>query len=134
MTYSDHRNSITPAYANGEANEYTSIGGWDAFHDANRNLSQQIIGITGAVAKAYVYECDPDNRLETVACTQTSETDITVGEFDIDALGRLIRSQTRFDCDTEADSETLNYFYDGQNVIAEVESAGPDYPLNGVWR
>jgi len=46
-----------------------------------------------------------------------------VAHFEYDALGRLISSQLRFDADENAMTETLKYYYDGSNVIAEYDES-----------
>ncbi len=76
VTYYDHRNSITTAYANNVANEYTSIAGLAVLHDAAGNLSRQIVEIDGGTTKAYEYDYDHDNRLLAVDFTKTGESDV----------------------------------------------------------
>ncbi len=50
-----------------------------------------------------------------------TQADAQVASFEYDALGRMISSQLRFDADANAMTETLKYYYDGQNVIAEYD-------------
>ncbi len=120
MTYYDHRNSITTAYANNVANEYTSIADLAVLHDTAGNLSHQIVEIDGGTTKAYEYDYDHDNRLLSVDYEETGQSDVRVASYAYDAMGRLISSQMRFDSDSDGDTETLKYYYDGLNAIAEV--------------
>lgn len=92
MTYEDDRNSITAAYANNDANEYTSIedvgGGGvpvNVYYDDIGNLSKD--------ENEYEYSYDYDNRLTQIDYTAGSP--ITVAHYEYDALGRVQPSATR---------------------------------------
>ena len=78
VTYSDHRNSITRAYANDKANQYTSIAGYTVTHDDAGNLASQ--GVNGS-GDAYVYTYDCDNRLLKVDHDPTTGGNVTVATF-----------------------------------------------------
>ncbi len=119
MTYQDHRNSITTAYVNNVANEYSSIedvpGGGGAvtvLYDPAGNLSRD--------EDDFEYTYDYENRLTKVTY-EGGVGSTQVAHYEYDALGRLISTQLRFDSDTDGDAETLKYYYDGRNVIAEYD-------------
>ena len=83
MTYWDHRNSITTAYANNDVNEYTSIAEVDVHYDAAGNLSRD--------ENDYEYGYDYENRLTKVTYEVGGSTQVAA--FEYDALGRMISSR-----------------------------------------
>lgn len=113
MTYYDHRNSITTTYADNEVNEYTYVGSNALTYDAAGNLSKD--------ENEYEYLYDYKNRLTKITYIGSGSTQVPA--FEYDALGRMISSQLRFDADESAMSETLKYYYDGSNVIAEYDES-----------
>ena len=120
LTTYDHTNSVSKAYVSNGVNEYSSIedlsgGGPVTVHyDAAGNLSRDELD--------FEYTYDYDNRLTKV--TYEGGTGSTqVAHFEYDALGRMISSQLRFDSDVDGDTETLKYYYDNQEVVAEYDTA-----------
>ena len=101
-------------YVNNLANEYTNMAGdTDVGYDANGNL-------TAEAHWSYTY--DYDNHLKSIDYVDGG-CQSQVASFEYDALGRMISSATRFDSDTDAASEVLKYYYDGQNAIAEYDTS-----------
>lgn len=94
------QNLNRPYVANGR-NQYVSSGSVSLSYDGRGNL-------TGDGTSTFVY--DTDNRLIT-ATTAAATTNV-----DYDALGRLAR--------VARGTWSVNYLYDGQNLIGEYDSAG----------
>ena len=107
------RDTTPTAYAANEVNEYTSIGGVSVYYDANGNLSRDEYD--------FEYTYDHENRLIGVSYEGAGSTQVAA--FEYDSLGRMISSQLRFDTDADGQNETLKYYYDGQNAIAEYDPA-----------
>ena len=105
------RDTASTAYAANGVNEYTSIGGVSVHYDANGNLSRD--------EDDFEYTYDHENRLIGVSYEGAGSTQVAA--FEYDALGRMISSQLRFDTDADGQTETLKYYYDGQNAIAEYD-------------
>ena len=118
-TYYDHRNTQTTAYTSNLVNEYLTIGGLDVEYDDAGNMTKRIVATSPD--RWYAYSYDYENRLTAVDFTDGT-TPVSLATFDYDALGRLIRSFNRFDSSIDDDSQSLRYFHDGQNIIAEYES------------
>ena len=115
VTYRNDRNAVTTAYANNVANEYTTVGGTSVEYDAAGNLTLD--------ERDFGYEYDYENRLTKVtAYDLAGETRTVVGQFAYDALGRMVSSQMRYDADATV-NETLKYYYDGQNALAEYDES-----------
>lgn len=87
--------------ANNKANEYNNIDGQPLSYDAAGNLISNEHG--------FEFEYDYGSHLYTVDGG-------VVGSYGYDALGRRVYSQQ--------DGEVTYYFYDGQRVFAETDSAG----------
>jgi len=64
----------------------------------------------------FVYSYDPENRLTKVEYDDGSNPAVTRAEYRYDAVGRRIEHK-KYDAGTLV--ETIRYYYDGQNVIAE---------------
>ncbi len=83
-------------------------------YDAAGNLSRD--------EDDYEYLYDYDSRLTKVTY-EGGVGSTQVAAFEYDALGRMISSQLRFDADQNGMNQTLKYYYDGPNVIAEYDAS-----------
>jgi len=87
-------------------NRYTQIAAVPLSYDAAGNLIQDKDG--------YKYEYDYENRLVKAAGSQ----DNTIAKYNYDSLGKRIRRQ-----DVTADANTLYYYGDGWQVLAEYDGS-----------
>jgi hypothetical protein len=120
--YYDHRNAVTTAYTDNVVNEYLTIedvpgaaGPVSITHDAAGNLIRD--------ENDYAYEYDYENRLTRVVHSPSGGPNVEVASFEYDALGRMVASTTRFDGESDAMTESLKFYHDGQNVLAEYDDA-----------
>ncbi len=129
MTYV-RRDGTSVYYDNNEVNEYVKIGtplpgSPNIVHDDTGNLTSDENG--------YGYAYDHDNRLTTIfhddgASSGTAADGVqnggeaTLASYAYDALGRRIE---KIDYVTGGATTTTRYYYDGHNVVAEFDAAGP---------
>ena len=129
VTYWDHHNSITTAYGNNKANEYTTVT--DVVGAKSRTLgyfdSGSLRSDEGAfeTGRYFKYGYDHSNRLTEIGYYDADGAGFgDLAHFEYDALGRMISSQVRYDTESaSANTETLLYFYDGNEVIAEYDES-----------
>lgn len=128
-TVTDTLNNVTRTYTPNVANEYTQIAangvpqipqGVDMY-DVRGNLARDD-GFDADPDDGFVYEYDPENRLTKVEYDDGTNPAVTMAEYRYDALGRRI--EYRRYSDAGALLETIRYYYDGQNVVAEYTDNG----------
>jgi RHS repeat-associated protein len=104
-----NENGDVTSYTTNSLNQYTSVGGVTYSYDDNGNL-------TNDGFYKYYYDCE--NRLTDVNYAGNNER---VAEYKYDWLGRRVR---KLIYDGGQVSETIRYWYDGDQVIAEYDGEG----------
>jgi YD repeat-containing protein len=119
ITYSDERTNAITTYTHKPSNQYVTITQGDAPHSVGYDWA----GNLALDENRYQYFYDVENRLFQVCRGSCASPTDEVGTFAYDALGRMITSTVRYDGEVADKTETLYFYYDGSEVIAEYDAA-----------